>query len=242
MLMLARKKNERIRVPAIGMTLQIVSVKGDTVRIGIEAPDDILVLREELAVFNPEVTLADQLLEQRQAKHEARNHLQELTNKLQLAIHQYRHGKSSTDDIFSGVEESLWKIQKCTGQTPSLQKKSLSKTVLLIDNNINESMMLSTILRMSGFNVIGADSFEEGVGFLKGNDYNLDAILINYSLEHSEGFLSTIDTLGLDKKTKVFAMHEGDFKANSNVDEWFSKPLHTKDLVCKIGGIEQKDN
>lgn len=47
MLVLSRKENERIRVgPSIVVT--VVKVAGDKVRLGIEAPSDVLVLREEL--------------------------------------------------------------------------------------------------------------------------------------------------------------------------------------------------
>jgi carbon storage regulator len=47
MLVLSRKQNERIRVGDSGV-VTIVRVSGDKVRIGIEAPPDVRVLRDEL--------------------------------------------------------------------------------------------------------------------------------------------------------------------------------------------------
>jgi carbon storage regulator len=47
MLVLSRKAAERIRL-GDSIVLTIVRVSGDTVRLGIEAPPDILVLRDEL--------------------------------------------------------------------------------------------------------------------------------------------------------------------------------------------------
>jgi len=47
MLVLSRKQNERIRV-GDSVVVTIVRVSGDKVRIGIEAPADMRVLRDEL--------------------------------------------------------------------------------------------------------------------------------------------------------------------------------------------------
>ena len=47
MLVLSRKERERIRL-GDSIVLTIVRVSGDRVRLGIEAPEDMLVLREEL--------------------------------------------------------------------------------------------------------------------------------------------------------------------------------------------------
>ena len=47
MLVLSRKQNERIRV-GDSVVVTVVRVSGDKVRIGIEAPADVSVLRDEL--------------------------------------------------------------------------------------------------------------------------------------------------------------------------------------------------
>ncbi|MCS5617035.1 MAG: carbon storage regulator [Planctomycetota bacterium] len=47
MLVLSRKQNERIRV-GDSVVVTVVRVSGDKVRIGIEAPANVRVLREEL--------------------------------------------------------------------------------------------------------------------------------------------------------------------------------------------------
>jgi carbon storage regulator CsrA len=49
MLVLSRRLNEKIVFPGINTTVQIVSVKPGLVRLGIEAPAEVAVLREELA-------------------------------------------------------------------------------------------------------------------------------------------------------------------------------------------------
>ncbi len=47
MLVLSRKERERIRV-GDSIVVTIVRVSGDRVRIGIEAPPEVIVLRDEL--------------------------------------------------------------------------------------------------------------------------------------------------------------------------------------------------
>ncbi|MBA4018117.1 MAG: carbon storage regulator [Pirellula sp.] len=55
MLVLSRKENERIRL-GDSIVLTIVRVSGDKVRLGIQAPPDVLVLRDELETFATAIT------------------------------------------------------------------------------------------------------------------------------------------------------------------------------------------
>lgn len=52
MLVLSRRESERLKL-GDSIILTIVRVSGDKVRLGIEAPADLLVLRDELEPFDP---------------------------------------------------------------------------------------------------------------------------------------------------------------------------------------------
>ena len=56
MLVLSRKQNERIRV-GDSVVVTVVRVSGDKVRIGIEAPPSVRVLRDELEETLGDVTV-----------------------------------------------------------------------------------------------------------------------------------------------------------------------------------------
>ena len=56
MLVLSRRESERIRL-GDSIVVTVVKVAGDRVRLGIEAPADILVLREELERHTVEAPL-----------------------------------------------------------------------------------------------------------------------------------------------------------------------------------------
>lgn len=48
MLVLSRKVNETVEFPELGITVEVVRVKGNTVRLSIKAPNSVRILRGEL--------------------------------------------------------------------------------------------------------------------------------------------------------------------------------------------------
>jgi carbon storage regulator len=48
MLVLSRRATQKIVLPELGITITVVAVKGGVVRVGIDAPAQVTVLREEL--------------------------------------------------------------------------------------------------------------------------------------------------------------------------------------------------
>ena len=64
MLVLSRKESEKIRL-GDSIVVTIVRVSGDKVRLGIEAPPDVVVLRDEL---KPIPTISLPTAEQRELK------------------------------------------------------------------------------------------------------------------------------------------------------------------------------
>ena len=59
MLVLSRKESQRIRL-GDSIVITIVKISGDKVRVGIEAPSNVLVLRDELEAHKPS-TVAKEL-------------------------------------------------------------------------------------------------------------------------------------------------------------------------------------
>jgi carbon storage regulator len=49
MLVLTRRLHEKILLPGFNTAIQIIAIQSGSVRIGVEAPADVKVLREEVA-------------------------------------------------------------------------------------------------------------------------------------------------------------------------------------------------
>ena len=90
MLVLSRRKNEKILFPSLGISIQIVQASSKHVRLGIEAPREIRVVREELDHENetqqtqfassdliPEETVRRELESAKLAIHLAQNQLRQ---------------------------------------------------------------------------------------------------------------------------------------------------------------------
>jgi len=51
MLVLSRREAEKVLFPSLGITVEVTRVQGKTVRLGIDAPDEIRIVRGELDQF-----------------------------------------------------------------------------------------------------------------------------------------------------------------------------------------------
>ena len=48
MLVLSRRLHQKIVLPGLGITIQVAAIKGGVVRLGIQAPPQVRVVRQEL--------------------------------------------------------------------------------------------------------------------------------------------------------------------------------------------------
>ena len=48
MLVLSRKSDEQVLFPELGIVVKVIRVRGNQVRLGIDAPDSVRILRGEL--------------------------------------------------------------------------------------------------------------------------------------------------------------------------------------------------
>jgi carbon storage regulator len=63
MLVLSRRKDESIILPDLGITIEVIRVKGNKVRLGIKAPDSVRILRSELEAIAGEFENSNPLLD-----------------------------------------------------------------------------------------------------------------------------------------------------------------------------------
>jgi carbon storage regulator CsrA len=94
MLVLARQLNQRIVLPTVPATIEVVSIKPGNVRLGIDAPPEVVILREEVLLRGgvPSVPLltsrTDEEARLARIKHILRNRLDNVALGLDLLSQQ----------------------------------------------------------------------------------------------------------------------------------------------------------
>ena len=98
MLVLSRRPGQKIVFPSLGIAIEVLRSNGSVTRLGIEAPDDVPVLRDE--ILAKMLASADDIASStlspndRQRCHEWRNKLNQLMLKLQRLQRQLELGQA----------------------------------------------------------------------------------------------------------------------------------------------------
>jgi carbon storage regulator CsrA len=243
MLVLSRKENEKVLFPNLGIAMQILRVGGGKVRLGVEAPDSVSVVRHEIASDEQLAQFTERLKNSaKNANHEVRNRLHATLLGLAL-VH-----KQLSYNLVDDAEETLARlIDNMTGLDSELGKIQRSanghsrRKALVVEDNSNERNLLAGYLSLSGFEV---DSVDDGV---KALDYLAshacpDAVVLDMQLPRLGG-ADAVGVLRSDPRfrgLKVYAvsgMDRGSFHVPvgpEGVDHWFTKPLDPQQLVERI--------
>ncbi|MEQ9408967.1 MAG: response regulator [Fuerstiella sp.] len=240
MLVLARRPSQSIVFPQLGITIQVVESSGSMTRLGVTAPREIKVLREELydklLDADSDAPTLESRLDSRE-RHALRNRL----NSANMAIHlARRHLQAARNEeaqaaLDTAVAEfrDLNYIVKSYGENPV--------RVLLVEDDTNERELLAGYLRTSGYEVSTAANGEEAVEYLS-SEARPDVVLLDMLMPRFDGaqtikrIRETPHLFGL----KVFAVsgtNPEDFGVSTGprgVDGWFNKPLDPERLVTAL--------
>ncbi len=117
-----------------------------------------------------------------------------------------------------------------------------NKNVLIVDDEFEICLLLSSFLKSKGYNTVYANSVHEGQDVLK--DYSPDIVFLDINLPDGLGFdlVPQIKT-DPDAKIVVISAREGvEEKALSKkhkVDDYITKPFARKDVLESIEKITQ---
>lgn len=249
MLVLSRKENQRIVFPNLSIAIEIVRITGNSVRVGVDAPPEIRVLREEIA--NQQGILDSEDNTSKSFRHAVRNRLNTATLALHLMQRQLELGMlTEADATLSRTLNEFSLLDELMGSIPSSPSDKTSQSnrpvALLVDDDINERELLAGLLRLHGYEV---DVVEDGMAALTylAEHNRPDCVLLDMEMPRMDG-KSTISAIRHDPKfkdLKVFAISGMDQSAvdlpegDRGIDHWFSKPLRPaefmNDLDTEIG-------
>jgi carbon storage regulator CsrA len=235
MLVISRRPEERIVLPTLGVTLQILRVQKNVVRVGIDAPPEVRVLREELL----DKPLADTPARP-QAKspgnglsHALRNRL----NKATLALHLLQRQLES-----DRVGAAMLTLEQVIAALEGLEAPPAPKTpkrcrTLVVEDERNERELLAGLLNMHGCECVTAADGAEALAYLD-NNARPDFVLLDMRMPRCDG-PQTLAQIRRDPRfvgLKVFAIsgttpEDAGLKVGpQGVDAWFQKPLNPRQL------------
>jgi carbon storage regulator CsrA len=123
MLVLTRRLKQKIVFPSIPAEIQVLGIRGDQVRLGIEAAPQIAVLREELAgqpgsendsgAFCSGAFWSENPESSREFIHQLRNRLNDLGLNLAILRQRVHQGQTENADlIINRIEEELRRLRQ----------------------------------------------------------------------------------------------------------------------------------
>lgn len=262
MLVLQRRAEDAIIFPNLGIKVRILRLSKQVARVGIEAPPDVRVLRQELADGTSQDTLdidsfGNRLGATRRELHEMRNRLNTLNLGLQLYRYQTDAGLIEEANVtFLRVIEQLEKIEQTVGDQirkadekaeaeAETQRKIAEKVhLLLVEDDRDQREMLAGVLRLRGCTVDTAANGAEAIEYMKGN-HSPDFILLDMRMPEVDG-PAVIDALrrgSNDELVPIVAISGSDPSeflgddAVASIDCWFPKPINTDGLVNYVRQI-----
>lgn len=254
MLVICRKPTESLCFPGLDTTIEIVSVKGNAVRLGITAPADVKVLRSELTTVTS--VLPDSLRKapdpgetMRTFRHTLRNRLNTATVGLSLLRKRQELGQvQDPDGALDHIENEIrGLIGECDaaaaiadtntqrGPRPAL------KRALLVEDQKNERELLAGFLRLGGMIVETAEDGLAALNQLQARQ-RPDVVLLDMGMPRCDGPTTAraIRQNPAYSGTKIYAVtgrerdEFGRDADNLGVDRWFPKPLDPQSLLREI--------
>ena len=246
MLVITRRSNDRISFPQVGITVHFIRVQGGSAKVGIDAPRDIAIVRDEIA-DNPKA--AAQLRQQwlrlpREVRHEIRNELHAISVGMHLYREQIKSGaESDAQETFVQIQEAIRRLDEneILQRPDSKKAPSLPGTVLIVEDDDNEREMLAGFLRLQGFHVVATCDGDEALKYLDTHD-DPSVVLVDMNMPICNGgeMIRRLRADGRHGTTRVFAISGSTPEENElsigtgGVDRWFRKPLNPQFLLEAI--------
>jgi carbon storage regulator CsrA len=252
MLVLSRRSNEKIVFPGFGTSVQVLAIKSGVVRLGIQAPPAVTVLREEVQQRRAEwqapkarpdadgvpATFLElnQLINNR--LHVASVGLAQLRQQLQAGlIEDAETTLVKIDEDWQLLRQRLGsEVEKARLRLPALARKS--RRALLVEDNANERELLASFLRMAGLDVDTAGDGSDALDYLHAQG-RPDVVLLDMGLPRCDG-ATTVREIRREPAwagLKIFAVtghlpDEFDLaNGPTGIDRWFHKPIDPAELV-----------
>lgn len=227
MLVLSRRAGQKVIFPSLGVSIEVLRSRGSVTRLGIEAPEDVEVLRDELH-RTPQAGP-----EGRDRRHALSNALNRVMLKLQLLQRKLELGQAGdSESQLNGILAECAALEQTTADRTVEDKRP---RVLVIEDQANERELLASCLQLAGIDVLTAANGRIAFDLLHEHEPP-DLVLLDMRMPEMDGptFLQTIrDDVRLNS-LRVFGLTGSsrcDFAPNLPINGWFSKPVRIDALL-----------
>jgi carbon storage regulator CsrA len=251
MLVLSRRLNEKIVIPTIATTIQVVGIRSGTVRLGISGPPEVGVLREELTdrVAAGDGTIGSARIWSGLAPEDERllaKRLDLACQGLELMRRQLRAGlEGEAESTLDQVEDELHTlVQRLRINPEATAETRQPRRALLVEDNANERELLAMLLRRSGMVVDTAADGEDALAYLHSHRLP-NVMLLDMALPRRDG-ASVVRAVREDPACaglRIFAVsgHEPNEynldRGPKGIDGWFQKPVDPAVLVQDLNQL-----
>jgi carbon storage regulator CsrA len=252
MLVLSRRVGQKIVFPTIQAIVQVVALKTGQVRLGIEAPGELPVFRDEILERDglplaptkppPAPAPADEAV--RRLVHQINNRLNSSTIGLALLRRQLELGMvgetaatlARLEQELEGLRQTVEPARPTPAATPAVRRRAL-----IVEDDANECELLAGFLRLAGIDVETAGDGSDALDHLRTHE-RPDVVLMDMFLPRCDG-PSTVRAIRGDPATaglKIFGMTGADPsqiglpEGPAGIDRWFRKPLNPAVLLREV--------
>lgn len=242
MLVLSRRADQELLFPNLDIKVRVLQVKGKVVRLGIEAPRGIPILRPE-ACDEVELSAFRDNFDAGLSRHKLRNRLNAINLGVRLAQKQLESAMS--DDAEVTLQRLLKELQEFDEEVGHardrvrLAAKKRDLRLMVVEDDDNERELLAGLLRMHGFNVRVASNGVEAMDLLEKEDLP-DLLLLDMKMPQLGGpeIISRVRASQRLQKIRVYAVtgtSPGELGISERgCDGWFSKPLDPEQLIKAV--------
>lgn len=240
MLVLSRRPEEKVVFPQAGITIHVLGVRGNAVRIGIDAPRDVKVLREELtgapaAPPKPKPS----------PSHALCNRLNKITLLTHLLEKQWAAGRAGeAGATLKKLTEVVEALDREAAPRPPEEPAARPKArTLLVEDDANERELLAGLLSLNGFECDTAEDGQAALDFLASHE-RPDIVLMDMLMPRCDG-PEAVARIRRDPRfagLKIFAVSGtapnefGVPTGPEGVDGWFPKPLNPRTFWDALQG------
>lgn len=243
MLVLSRKETDKILFPSLGVTIEVLRIRGNVARIGIEAPEEVPIRRHEIAdlkelEFAADADPATQL---RRLIYALRQRLGSATDTLNRLHQQLEDSRQSdAQQLVTQVFHELMRLEQEASQAIELGDPR-RPAALLVEPNANERGLLAGYLRTRGFDTTATSNGREALNYLSLHALP-DFVVLDMQVTRCGGrcFLEQVRTTDYLSSLRVIGLSDVDLASlgvtlgSGGVDQWFRKPIDPEHLVTEM--------